>query len=411
MAETPTTLRVFFDELPDPGRDVTWTLFDAAGEAIREDRSPPSGWPSAPRREAVVAARHGRLVTLNVPPLPPGRAEAAARFALEDQLAESPEDSHIAVGTQRNDGRLRVAVVARSWMSAFDSASRRCGVAWNRIILESDLAPSPARTWRWCASSVTESGFVRTDRGMTIAVGPARGDGPPEELALALSRAGIDAPQTVRVDARGASPALLARARAETGVEFAAGTPWHWSAAKPADFAAAIDLASDRAGTAASHSAVEIRRLVRPALWIAAIAVGIHVVATLGNWLWLRLEIATIDRELASLARAAVPGFTESSADSAALALSRRERDLKHRSGLAAADDFLPLLARAAPALSTLPAGAVRSLAYADGHLVFDLQKIDPPQATRLQRELQRAGLVAIAAPTANGARLRVGLT
>src|SRR5947207_2648533 len=133
MAETPTTLRVFIDELPDPGREVAWTLFDAAGQPIREGQSRPASWPLAPRREAVIAARHGRLVSLNVPPLPPGRAETVARFALEDQLAESPEDSHIAVAAQRNEGVLRVAIVARSWMSAFASASERCEVTWTRV--------------------------------------------------------------------------------------------------------------------------------------------------------------------------------------------------------------------------------------------------------------------------------------
>jgi hypothetical protein len=49
-------------------------------------------------------------------------------------------------------------------------------------------------------------------------------------------------------------------------------------------------------------------------------------------------------------------------------------------------------------------------LSYADGHLLLDLQKTEPAQPSRLQRELQKAGLVAIAAPTATGARLRVGL-
>jgi hypothetical protein len=42
--------------------------------------------------------------------------------------------------------------------------------------------------------------------------------------------------------------------------------------------------------------------------------------------------------------------------------------------------------------------------------VVFELQKLDPLQTTRLQRELQQLGLVAIAVPTANGARLRIGL-
>ncbi len=69
-----------------------------------------------------------------------------------------------------------------------------------------------------------------------------------------------------------------------------------------------------------------------------------------------------------------------------------------------------PCLARAAPALASLPAGALRSLRYADGHVVVELQKQDAAQSARTQRELQRAGLVAIMAPTATGARIRIGL-
>ncbi|MDQ2962592.1 MAG: type II secretion system protein GspL [Pseudomonadota bacterium] len=409
MAETQTTLRVFIDDLPDPDRDAAWAVFDASGRAARNGRSKPAAWPAASRREAVIAARHGRLVTLTLPPLPPGRAEAAAQFALEDQLADAPEDSHVALDAQRADGGLRVAIVARAWMSAFVLASQRCGLSWDRAVLESDLAPAPTRSWRWCAGSIAQPGFVRTDRGATIAVGPAQGDAPPAELALALARGGADAPQTVRVDAGGASPTLLDRARAITGVEFVAGTPWHWVDATRAVFAGAIDLLSGRYGAEASRPAIDLRRLLRPALWIAAIAVGIHVAATLGNWVWLRWESAAIDRELTALARAAVPEFAQAGAAemSPTAALARRERDLKHRAGLAASDDFLPLLARAGPALAALPVGAIRSLSYADGHLLLDLQKTEP---ARLQRELQKAGLVAIAAPTAAGARLRVGL-
>ena len=107
-----------------------------------------------------------------------------------------------------------------------------------------------------------------------------------------------------------------------------------------------------------------------------------------------------------------MPEFAQGSASetSPTTALARRERDLKHRAGLAAPDDFLPLLARAAPAFAALSTGAIRSLSYADTHLLLDLQKTDPAQASRLQQELQKLGLVAIAAPTATGARLRVGV-
>ena len=410
MADAPTILRVYIDEPPDAERDAAWAVFDAAGRATSSGRGRPAAWPAAARREAVVAARHGRLVKLNIPPLPPGRIEAAARFALEEQLVDAPEDNHIAIAPQRSDGNLRAAIVARAWMDAFASASQRCGITWNRAVLESDLAPASPRLWRWCASSVTRPGFVRTDRGASLAVGSANGDAPPAELSLALSRGGADAPRAVRVDAEGVTPALLAQAGSSTGVEFVGGTPWRWAEATPAAFSGAIDLLRDTPGVP-RRQAFDFRRL-RPALWLVVAALGIHIVATIGSWLWLRWETASIERDIAALARAAVPEFAQAPAGegSAAAALLRRERDLRHRAGLAAADDFLPLLARAAPALASLPAGALRSLSYADGRLLLDLQKIDSAQAARLQRELQSAGLVAIAAPTAAGARLQVSL-
>src|SRR5271165_5549261 len=125
MALNATTLRVFVDDPPEAGRDSTWVLFDAAGGQVGSGSSPPSAWPAAERTEAVIAARHGRLVTLALPPLPPGRIAAAARFALEDQLADAPDESHVAVGNERSSAGLRVAIVASRWMSAFVAASQR----------------------------------------------------------------------------------------------------------------------------------------------------------------------------------------------------------------------------------------------------------------------------------------------
>jgi hypothetical protein len=229
---------------------------------------------------------------------------------------------------------------------------------------------------------------------------------------LALSRGGADAPKTIRVDAEGASAAFLARARSITGIEFVAGTPWRWTEASATAFAGAIDLLCGRYGAAPRTLARDAGRLLRPALWIVAIAIGIHVGASVGQWVWLRWQASAVDRELTALARAAVPEYAAGNLIDASpiVALARRERDLQHRAGLAARDDFVPLLARAAPALSALPAGAIRSLSYEDGHVLLDLQKVDAETALRVQRDLARAGLVAITAPTQSGARVRIGL-
>ena len=406
-----TTLRVYLDFPPDPARELEWALFDDANRVVRRGRAPIAGWPSAESREAVIAAAHGRLVTVKLPPLPPQRVQSAASFALEEQLAGAPEDSHVATGRQSADGSLRAAIVGAAWMRAFQAASKRCVIRWQRVLLESDLARPPAGGWCWCAESLESAGFVRTDSGSSISVGPSHAGGLPEELSLALAGSGRR-PRLVRVDVAGVDQILLERARAQTGVEFTESPPWHWSGAEPAAFDTAIDLQAGAFDTASVAPRMDVARLFRPALWLVGAALAIHVLAGVGEWLSLQWQLRALDREMSALAQFAVGDSAANNAAGVtpASAIARRHGELRHRAALAASNDLLPLLARAAPAISAIPAGAVRSLHYADGHVVFELQKLDVPQTTRLQRELQQLGLVAIAVPTANGARLRIGL-
>ncbi len=406
-----TTLRVYLEFPPDPAPHIEWALFDDANRLVRRGRAPIAGWPSADSREAVIAAAHGRLATVKLPPLPPPRVQSAASFALEEQLAGAPEDSHVATGRQSADGSLRVAIVSAAWMRVFQAASKRSAIRWQRVLLESDLARPPAGGWCWCAESPEHAGFVLTDGGSSISVGPSHAAGLPDELALALAGSG-HRPRLVRADVSGVDQALLERARTQTGVEFTAGAPWHWSGAEAAAFDSAIDLQVGSFDTASAVPRLDAARLFRPALWIAGAALAIHVLAGAGEWLSLQWQLHTIDRELSALAQVSLGGSVANSGDpiAPASAIARRDGELRHRAGLAAGNDLLPLLARAASAMSALPGSAIRSLHYADGHVVFELQKLDPAQTTLLQRDLQRQGLVAIAVPVANGARLRIGL-
>jgi len=403
-----TTLRILVDAPPEPARESEWALFDASDRVVRAGRSARTDWPAADDVEAVIGAARGRLVTISLPPVPTQRVAAAARYALEDQLASAADESHIAPATQSADGSMRVAIVDDAWMRSFAAASLKSGIQWRKVMLESDLAQPPPGGWCWCAAAADQPGFVRTAAGATIAASPLRGDTAPDEITVALAASRAQCPRVVRVDIAGATPALMAQAREATGVEFLAGAPWRWYAASAAAFSAAIDLQSGAFGARPAAPSVDFARWLRPALLIAACAVGVHVLASVGQWLWLHWQSSELRRDLAAVARTAAP---DASPDlTPATAIARRDASLRHGAGLAAADDFVPLLARAAPVLSRLPPGAMRSLRYADGHVVLDLQKLDAAQLSRAQQDLQREGLVAIGAPTASGARLRLGL-
>ncbi len=406
-----TTLRVLLADAPLPERADAWALFDESGACVRTGRGGASAWPVPKRIEAVVAASQVRIASVALPPVPANSVAAAAGFALEDQLAGPPAAQHLAVSAQQADGRVRVAIVARSLIAALTDKGAPTS-ACARIVAEPDLA-LPVTGWRWCADdSRRGDAFVRRADGSAFPVNaPHPGSGLPPELAMALAQARRDGalPVEVRVDANVAE-ADLARWRTETGVAFARGTPWHWHAAPPAAFAAAIDLRQGAFAPARATPRGARLRLFAPALLLAAVALAVHVVATGGEWGWLKLEEWRQARAWAALATSTgLAADAASTSSSAQLALARRYAELRHAHGLPAPDDALPLLARAAPALRALPAGAVKSATYADGHWTLDLPRVDATTIGDLGVRMRTAGVYAVVATSAGGARVRLG--
>jgi hypothetical protein len=134
----------------------------------------------------------------------------------------------------------------------------------------------------------------------------------------------------------------------------------------------------------------------------------VYVGGAIVQWTSLRLRYWQAQRELVATVRQA--GVADAAdARAAAAALAARFAEARHRAGLAAPADALPLLARAAPALALLPAGAIRSATYASGAWTIDLGKTDPAQAGAAERSLRLAGLSTLSATTAAGTRMRIG--
>ena len=147
-------------------------------------------------------------------------------------------------------------------------------------------------------------------------------------------------------------------------------------------------------------------RPFRIAATLAAVAVALHVIATIGDWASLRIADWRTRSAITSLARDM--GIT--STEDPSIAIAGRHAEARHRAGLAAPADALPLLARAAPALAALPAGVLKRAAYADGHWTFDLANADGNATARMERQLASAGLTTLQATNASGTRLRVAL-
>ena len=402
-----TVLRVLLEAAPAADRGEAWALFDAAGACVRKGRDRIAAWPAADRIEVVIATTQARIATVVLPPIPESRVANAAAFALEDQLAGPNTAHHVAVSSQARDGRVRVAIVARTLVDAIVEACPRA----TRIVAECDLAV-PASDWRWCAREPRAAGFVRRSDGSAFPTDPPSAEGAlPAVLALALTQArrGDVPPTRVRVEATIAAQ-LLARWHRETGVEFVAGAPWEWEAAGPAAFGAAIDLLPIRREAASAAPRHQLRRLLAPALMLAAAALALHVVATSIEWGSLRMQAWRDAKEWTSLAvTAGVPSDAAATPEAARFALSRRYAQVRHEHGLAAPEDALPLLARAVPALDLLPPGSVKRAAYADGHWTLDLALANPGAIAELEVRMREAGVPALVASSPNGARMRIG--
>lgn len=405
------TLRFLLAAPAAPDLPLPWSLFDDAGTCTATGHDAPADCREADRVEIVVAANLVRLASVVLPPLAPARVAAAVAYALEDKLADGGDKPALAASPQRTDGRVVVAIVARFVLASIRAHASAFGPL-ARVIAEPELA-SPDPGWCWCMpdAAAEGDGFVRCADGSAFPVSARGNDGPlPADLKLALAQAARDnaAPGTVRVDAT-VSDAALARWTQDAGIPFVRGAPWHWDAAPPAAYAHATNLLQGEFALADPPRAGERRRLFMPALWLAAAALVFHVVFTLGEWAWFRIDAWRTGRALAALAvSAGVDAAEAATPASARAALARVYAQQRHAHGLPAAGDALPLLARAAPALSIVPPGVLKSATYADGHWTIDLQRVDPQVVRDLETRLRQLGTPAVIASTATGARLRL---
>ncbi|HEX2390505.1 MAG TPA: type II secretion system protein GspL [Casimicrobiaceae bacterium] len=399
-------LRVFLVGPPASDRADPWLRFGGDGRVVARGRDHASRWPADAQTEIVLAARHVRLVALALPPMPRNRLPQAARFAVEDQLASAPDESSVAA--QRANGTVLAAIASRALIDAVVDGARV-----TRVVPESALAPA-GDGWAWYASAAGD-GFVRRHDGSTFPVGaveraaPGNSDLPPElVIALAQAQRTDQAPACINV-AFPIDDAHLARWSSETGVRFDSAPAWTWEQAGAAAFASAPDFVErDGAVESASQRSSVLQRF-RPSFVLVALALVVHFGALLGQLAWLQVSAWRVSRDL--IAQAASAGSSVAASPSAAFAAVARRYDAAlRRAGKPTSSDALPLLARAAPSIASLPPGSLKSMHYANDAWTLELANVGPDRISGVTQALDRAGVAAISAAAAGGTRMRLTL-
>lgn len=362
-----------------------WVLREASGRVLRSGASSPAAMPKADTVQVVAPAARVLLTSVKVPTRSRQKLAKLLPFAVEEKLMYDPETMHVSAGPRQPDDSLPVAVIDRIWMESVISALRQAGLHPREMWPETLLPRTQQGIWAviWNGNG----GFVRTGEFSGTPLDGGNLAEPPLALLLAVQEAKL----------AGQSPAqIVLRLQGD------AGTPdldqWHARLAVPVKLDKAWDWAAEALQAAvginllqgdfapAGSSADWLPRL-KPALVLAGMIAALQLGGGLVDWALLNHEKGKL---LAGMEGSFRRAFPEAKVVvDAPLQMRRNLADLRHAVGQPDSGDFLPLLAKAAPAM----AGAkIQSIQYERGTLKLELQ-LQNISAADLRSRLVAAGV------------------
>lgn len=364
-----------------------WVLLGPDDQPVSRGESDPRHWPQAERCEVVLLG--AQALWLEVP-LPRGAQRRdlprLLSYALEDRLLKDP-DSQALLLTHRGpapDGEQDlggVLVVAKERLRQLVGQLQAVGHPPHRMYAE--IQTSPADDEAWHLSLGPSGGVLRPhpDAGQALDAGLL-----PDLLPVLVARAG----------AAGQPPAALVlhlapgTPRPELPPELGArlGQPYEWwsgaAHGRPTNLLQG-EFAPREAGGG------WLGRLLAPAL-LGAGALGLWLLATLGQTLWLGHQVSDAQ---ARMARVYQTSFPNAPLVAPAAQMRQQLNQERSRRGLLRDDDALALLAQAAEALGTDAMDALAGLQYEEGRLDLILNPTSEARARAALGLLASRGLLA----------------
>jgi len=361
-----------------------WALSDAGRKPVQGEGALADVPRGVARVQIVIPAAEVLLARVSLPQGAKRRAGDVLAFAVEDQTLGEPDAHHASwLGSAGNGDVL--AVVDKKGLERWIEALAAAGIDSYEIYCESLLLARAAGEWSLAWDG--REGFVRTGEFEGAATDSGTSQSPPLTLRLMVEAAVARRapPAAVAIYATGAagSPDIEAWQR-ELRVPVRFAGAWDW---RIAGHAAGVNLMHRRRGWRLS-GAVAAR--LRPAAWIAGVALALHALALITDWTLLRGEQRALRQQMESRFRAAVPDAV--AVVDPALQMRRKLADARHVAGVADGGDFLPMIEKAAAVLKELPAGSLRVAAYEQGRLSLELSGIDEMTVRRFVTRLLQGG-------------------
>ena len=375
--------------LDEPLAHCRWVLAEAGRQALEGTGLPDAEVCRAARVRVTVAAASVLLVVTRLPPGARRQSDEILTYAVEDRLLGDP-DAQQASWLGRVAGDDVLAVMDKAALAALTGALARAGI--ENPVIECETLMLPLATGEWSVCWDGRGGYVRTTTLEGAVLDEGGADGPPLTLRLlvqsALARGMAPATLALYCAPAVALPELALWQR-ELGLPLRAAGVWDW---RQAPAPAAIPLVRGArlwAGLGA--------RLRLPALLVAA-ALGLHTMALLADWAWLRTEEQALQRQMEARFRVAVPEAL--AVVDPVLQMRRKLAEARRLAGVADRADFFPMLEQLAVAMKALPSADVRSISYAGGRLIMVVRGIDEAAAQQLVHRLQQDDLRLEALPT-----------
>jgi general secretion pathway protein L len=154
------------------------------------------------------------------------------------------------------------------------------------------------------------------------------------------------------------------------------------------------------------------RQRLRIPLILAGIIVALQLGGGLADWLMLSYEKRQLDADMQMAFRQAFPEAKV--VVDAPLQMQRNLAELRHARGLSDPEDFLPVLANAAPVLSQPEQLSIQSMQYENGILKMVVQLRGSQTPEQIRGRFQSAGMKAeiekVETPKSGGAAVRLML-
>lgn len=376
-------LRIYCPLRTPPSR-CQWTLL-GGGEPISAE-GPLEQLPRhAERVQLVIPAAEVLFTRARLPGGGRRLSGTMLAFAVEEDIAGEPDSTQASWLGPAGDADA-VAVVDRDGLQRWLDALDGIGIGAREVHCETLLLPWTAGEWSLAWDG--REGYVRTGEREGAATDCGDRTAPPMSLRLMLEEAqarGTRPPAiAVYTTAADAAPDVDSWQR-ELHVIVRPAGPWDWRAASPR---AGLSLLQHRQRWPGFSGLLQ---RLRPAAWIAGVALAIHAAALVTDWALLAGERRTLLQRMEGKFRSTFPDAV--AVVDPALQMRRKLADARHVAGLPDGGDFLPMIEKAANGLRELPAGSLRTVSYENGRLTLELAALGEPAVQRIVARLQQAGL------------------